>query len=203
MSFVLPTLPYDAAALAPHMSAETFEFHHGHHQKAYVDKTNELATDAGLDGKTLVELIETAAAGPLFNNAAQLWNHSFFWQCLSPNKAQPSGALAEKIDAAFGSTEAMLKEFSATAEAHFGSGWAWLVMRDDALEIMALHDADTPLAHAGIAPLFTLDVWEHAYYIDYRNARPKYIDAVLTNCVDWDFVAQNLDGAGASRADQG
>ena len=203
MTFKLPPLPYDAAALEPHVSAETFEYHHGKHHQAYVDKTNELATEAGHDKLSLVDLIGAAKKGPLFNNAAQLWNHSFFWQCLSPDKQKPSKALQAKIDDAFGSTEAMLETFAKEATAHFGSGWVWLVLKDDKLAITSLHDADTPVAHDGMEPLFTLDVWEHAYYIDYRNARPKFIDAVLKNCINWEFVAQNLDGKGASRADQG
>ena len=202
MPFELPKLPYDPEALAPHMSAETFSFHHGKHHQAYVNKTNELAKEAGNDALPLVELIRSAQKGPLFNNAAQVWNHSFFWQCLSPEKQTLPQALQTKIDEDFGSAEAMLDAFSAEAAAHFGSGWAWLVMRGGKLEIMSLHDADTPVAHDAVVPLLTLDVWEHAYYIDYRNARPKYIDAILRNCINWDFVAQNLDGHGASRADQ-
>jgi superoxide dismutase, Fe-Mn family len=203
MTFSLPPLPYDADAFAPHMSAETFRYHHGKHHQAYVDKTNELAIETGHDGLSLVELIGKAKKGPLFNNAAQLWNHSFFWQCLSSEPQKPAKILQEKIDDAFGSTDAMIKAFAQEATAHFGSGWAWLVLKDDKLAITSLHDADTPVARDGMAPLFTLDVWEHAYYIDYRNERPKFIDAVLNSCVNWDFVAQNLDGKGASRADQG
>ena len=202
MPFSLPDLPYAKDALSPHISGETFDYHHGKHHKAYVDKTNALAKEAGHDGLSLVELIKAADKGPLFNNAAQLWNHSFFWQCLSPDTQQASGVLKDKIDAAFGSTDAMLEKFAKEATDHFASGWAWLVLKGDTLEITSLHDADTPVAHQGVKPLFTLDVWEHAYYIDYRNARPKFIDAVLKNCVNWEFVAQNLDGKGASRADQ-
>jgi superoxide dismutase, Fe-Mn family len=203
MTFKVPPLPYEAAAFAPHMSAETFAFHHGKHHQAYVDKTNELAKEAGKDDLSLVDLIGKAKKGPLFNNAAQLWNHSFFWQCLSPDPQKPSKALQIMIDDAFGSTAAMTKAFAEEATEHFGSGWAWLVLKGDKLAITSLHDADTPVAHDGMKPLFTLDVWEHAYYIDYRNERPKFIDAVLKNCVNWDFVAENLDGKGASRADQG
>jgi superoxide dismutase, Fe-Mn family len=201
MPFTLPPLPYAPDALAPFMSAETLEFHHGKHHKAYVDKTNELAADAGLDGKSLVELIEDAAPGPLFNNAAQLWNHSFFWQCLAPGAGKPLGELADRIAGDFGGHDAFVEAFTKEAVSHFASGWAWLVLRDDKLAITSYHDADTPLKH-GDTPLFTLDVWEHAYYIDYRNARPKFIEAVLGKLVNWDFVSQNLDGAGASRADQ-
>ena len=201
MPFVLPPLPYARDALAPHISAETLDFHHGKHHQAYVDKTNELAAAASKTCMSLVELIETDDSGPLFNNAAQLWNHSFFWQCLSPSKQEPSGDLAYMIARDFGSTEEMLGQLAKEAVAHFGSGWAWLVLDGDKLKLTSYHDADTPIAH-GVAPLFTIDVWEHAYYIDYRNARPKFADAVLANIVNWDFVTWNLDGKGATRADQ-
>lgn len=205
MPFTLPPLPFANDALAPHISAETFEFHHGKHHQAYVDKTNELAAKAGHDGLSLIELIETAEPGPLFNNAAQVWNHSFFWHCLSPEKQVPEGQLAEMIERDFGSTESLTTQLAAEAVAHFASGWAWLVLDGEHLKVTSYHDADTPITpkhSGGIAPLFTLDLWEHAYYVDYRNARPKFAEAVLTNCVNWAFVAQNLDGQGASRADQ-
>ena len=202
MPYTLPPLPYAKNALEPHMSAETFEYHYGKHHQAYVDKTNALAAETGMDGRSLVDVIKAAGKGPLFNNAAQLWNHSFFWLCLSPSRQQPPANLKAKIDEAFGSFDAMAKAFSDEAVAHFGSGWAWLVLKDDTLAITSLHDADTPVAHEGMKPLFTLDLWEHAYYIDYRNARPKFVEAVLNNCVNWNFVAQNLDGEGARRADQ-
>ena len=204
MPFVLPDLPYARDALAPHMSAETLDFHHGKHHQAYANKTNELVVAKGLGGMSLVELIrhhQEPGDKPLFNNAAQLWNHSFFWQCLSPTKQAPAGKLAEMITRDFGSSEAMLKKLAAEAVGHFASGWAWLVLDGQTLKITSLHDADTPVAH-DMVPLFTLDVWEHAYYIDYRNARPKFAEAVLANIVNWDFVAQNLDGKGVSRADQ-
>lgn len=201
MPFTLPDLPFDRAALTPFMSAETFDYHHGKHHKAYVDKTNELAADAGLDGKSLVELIEAATPGALFNNAAQLWNHSFFWQCLAPGAQRPTGELADRIEADFGGYDAFAAAFTKAAVGHFASGWAWLVLRDNRLEITSYHDADTPLVN-NAAPLFTLDVWEHAYYVDYRNARPKFVETVLGELVNWEFVARNLDGAGASRADQ-
>jgi Fe-Mn family superoxide dismutase len=207
MPFELPTLPFPKDALAPHMSAETLEFHHGKHHRAYVEKTNELvAAQQGLEAATLIEVIEAAktrGAPKLFNNSAQLWNHSFFWQCLAPaDRQKPSGKLAELIDAGFGSTDAMLKKLAEEAQNHFSNGWAWLILNRDKLDIITLHDADTPLVHDGMQPLFTLDVWEHAYYIDYRNERPKFAAAVLKNIVNWDFVAQNLDGRGAGRADQ-
>src|SRR3546814_646602 len=156
---------------------------------------------AGLDGHSLVKLIGTAGPGALFNNACQLWNHNFFWQCLSPDAQEPSGELAKLIVDGFGSTDAMLNDFSEQANTHFGSGWAWLTLDHGAIKIKALHDGDAPAAHDDMVPLFTLDVWEHAYYIDYRNSRPDYVDAVLGNLVNWEFVALNLDGQGISRAD--
>ena len=192
MPFQLPDLPFAKDALAPHMSAETLEYHHGKHHKAYVNKTNELLqNESDLSGASLLQVVrEAKRAGnnKLFNNSAQLWNHSFFWQCLAPaNGQQPEGKLAK------------LKE---EAVNHFASGWAWLVLDRGGLRITSLHDADTPIVHDGMVPLFTLDVWEHAYYIDYRNERPKFADAVLTNIVNWDFVGENLDGRGLERANQ-
>ena len=204
MPFALPDLPFATDALAPHISAETFDYHHGKHHQAYVDKTNELVADKGLEGRSLVELIidqKDAEERMLFNNAAQVWNHSFYWQCLSPIAQKPAGRLAEMIAADFGSLDAMVAEMAETAVAQFGSGWAWLVLDGTTLKITKTHDADTPVAQ-GIAPLLTLDVWEHAYYIDYRSARPDYAKTVLGQCVNWAFVETNLDGLGAVRADQ-
>jgi Fe-Mn family superoxide dismutase len=207
MPFQLPELPYAKDALAPHMSAETLEFHHGKHHKAYVTKTNELIEkEASLSGASLIEVVrqaKSAGNGKLFNNSAQLWNHSFFWQCLAPaGGQQPSGRLAELIQDGFGGTENLLQKLQEEAVNHFSNGWAWLVLDRDQLKIISLHDADTPLVHEGMQPLFTLDIWEHAYYIDYRNERPRFASTVLANIVNWDFVAQNLDGRGAARADQ-
>ena len=206
MAFHLPDLPFDRQALDPLMSAETLEFHHGKHHKAYVDKTNALVGDKGLAGASLAELIRAAAERGdkgLFNNAGQLWNHNFFWQCLAPPDDQrPTGRLAELIDQSFGSTDAMLAKLKEEAVGHFASGWAWLVLDRGALRITSLHDADSPVAHDGMQPLLTIDVWEHAYYIDYRNARADFVDAVLGKLVNWEFVAQNLDGEGVARADQ-
>jgi len=207
MPFVLPELPFARDALAPHMSAETLDFHHGKHHQAYVTKTNELiAADQELSGSSLARVIREAnrtGQAKLFNNAAQLWNHSFFWQCLAAAEGQrPTGKLAHLIDDAFGNADAMLDKLQEEAVNHFASGWAWLVLDRGSLRITSLHDADTPLVHEGMVPLFTLDVWEHAYYIDYRNARPTFAGAVLKNIVNWDFVAENLDGRGEGRADQ-
>ena len=207
MPFQLLDLPFAKESLAPHMSAETLDFHHGKHHKAYVSKTNELIEgDSSLSGASLVQVVRDANRSEnrkLFNNAAQLWNHSFFWQCLAPaQRQQPDGKLAHLIGDAFGGAEAMLKKLEEEAVNHFASGWAWLVLDRGTLRITSLHDADTPLVHDGMVPLLTLDVWEHAYYIDYRNERPKFASAVLENIVNWDFVAQNLDGNGAQRANQ-
>jgi len=206
MAFELPALPYAADALAPHMSAETLEFHHGKHHKAYVDKTNGLIAGTDLEGRKLSEVIQAAKASGnkgLFNNSAQIWNHSFFWECLTPNQQQPTGRLAEMITESFGDADTLVKKLIEESTNHFASGWGWLVLDGNALKIGSLHDADTPVAHEGMVPLLTIDVWEHAYYIDYRNARPKYLEAVTANLINWEFVAQNLDGKGVSRADQG
>lgn len=206
MPFTLPDLPYAKTAFGDILSAETFDYHHGKHHKAYVDKTNELVGNTvDLEGASLARVIEAAkdrGNKALFNNSAQLWNHSFYWQCLSPETQAPAGKLLALIEEGFGSTEAMLAELKKEAVGHFASGWAWLVLDGGKLEITSLHDADTPVVHDGMQPLLTIDVWEHAYYIDYRNARPSYLDALLGKAVNWEFVAQNLDGKGVNRADQ-
>jgi Fe-Mn family superoxide dismutase len=206
MAFQLPDLPYSKDALAPHISAETLEFHWGKHHRAYFTKTNDaVQSRQDLSGASLVEIIRKARQEgdtKLFNNSAQAWNHSFFWQCLSPERQQISGRLVELIESAFGGVEPMLQKLGDEAVNHFSNGWAWLVLDRDQLKVTSLHDADTPLVHDGMMPLFTLDVWEHAYYIDYRNERPKFVTSVLSNIVNWEFVAQNLDGQGDHRADQ-
>ncbi|WP_176596576.1 MULTISPECIES: superoxide dismutase [Sphingobium] len=202
MAFVLPPLPYPKDAFGDILTAETFDFHHGKHHNAYVVKANELvAADAALQGKSLVELIKSSKGG-LFNQVGQIWNHTFYWQSLSPAKTAPSGELLAKIEEAFGSVDALVEKLKAEAVGHFASGWAALILKDGKLEVTSYHDADTPVAHEGHAPLLILDVWEHAYYIDYRNARPNYADRVLKEAINWDFAAQNLDGQGVSRADQ-
>lgn len=201
MAFTLPALPYAKDAFGELLSAETFDYHHGKHHNAYVTKANELvATDPSLQGKSLVELIQSAK-GVLFNQVGQIWNHSFYWQCLSPVPTRPSAALQAKIDETFGSTDGLIEKLQAEAVGHFASGWAALVLKDGKLEVTSYHDADTPVAH-DVQPLFIFDVWEHAYYIDYRNARPSYAEKLLKNAINWDFVSLNLDGKGASRADQ-
>ena len=203
MTFILPALPYGRDALSPYISPETLDYHHGKHHQAYVDKSNDLVAAAGLEGKSLVDVIRAAKLGPLLNNASQLWNHSFFWQCLSPDAPPPTGQLADLISAGFGSTETLLKALETEAVDHFGSGWVWLVLEDGALRIRSLHDGDSPVAHDGMVPLFALDVWEHAYYIDYRSARNRYVEATLSHLVNWSFVAKNLDGEGFSRGNHG
>ncbi len=205
MPFTLPELPYAKEAFGKLISAETFEYHHGKHHNAYVTKTNELiADDKKLSGAKLTEVILAAkesGSKPLFNNAAQIWNHSFYWLGLSPDKQSPTGKLKTMIDENFGSTDELLKQLKTEAVGHFASGWAWLVLEKDKLKVTSLHDADTPIVH-DMTPLLTIDVWEHAYYIDYRNARPDYVGALLEKAINWEFVAQNLDGKGVSRADQ-
>ena len=206
MPFRLSDLPFSKDALGSFMSAETLDFHHDKHHRAYVERTNALLEEKDGNSGSLSRVIRAAREQgdkALFNNSAQLWNHSFFWQCLAAPQGQlPTGQLAEMIDEAFGSTDEMLARLKAVAVEHFSNGWAWLVFDGDALRITSLHDADTPVAHDGMSPLLTLDLWEHAYYIDYRNDRPGFADKVLGNIVNWEFVAKNLDGDGVSRADQ-
>ena len=205
MPFTLPDLPFAKDALAPHMSAETLDFHHGKHHKAYVDKTNKLIEGTDLAGASLIEVIKAAKEKGdkgLFNNSAQIWNHSFFWQCLAPEgSTRPSGKLREMISSDFGGEQQLLDALAKESVNHFASGWGWLILNKGKLEVTSLHDADTPVAH-GMTPLLTIDVWEHAYYIDYRNERPRYVKTVLEKIINWDFVARNLDGEGTRRADQ-
>ncbi|MCZ7630684.1 MAG: superoxide dismutase [Microthrixaceae bacterium] len=189
-AFDLPPLPYAQDALAPHISAETLEYHYGKHHQTYVTNLNKL-TDDNADGKSLEDVI-TSAEGGLFNNAAQVWNHTFYWNSMSPDGGgAPSGAVADAINSAFGSHEAFSEQFAQAATTQFGSGWAWLVDSGSGLEIMQTSNADLPMKH-GAKALLTIDVWEHAYYIDFRNARPNYISTFLDSLVNWDFVAANL-----------
>ncbi len=193
MKHELPELPYAKNALEPHISAETLEYHHGKHHKAYVDKLNDLIPGTEFENMPLEDIIRKASGG-LFNQAAQVWNHTFYWHCLSPNGGgDPSGELAEAITRDFGSVDAFRKEFTDKTIANFGSGWGWLVKNksDGKLSIVETDDAKTPLTDDSVVPLLTCDIWEHAYYIDYRNARPKYMEA-FWNLVNWDFVAENL-----------
>ncbi len=192
MAFELPKLPYAMDALAPYISRETLEYHHGKHHAAYVNKANELIKGTKFDGKPIEEIIRSVDRGALYNNVAQHYNHSFYWNCLAPKAGgEPKGSLAERIKKSFGDFAAFKKQFSDAAAGHFGSGWAWLFeAKDGSLKVEAMHDADGPLIR-GERPLMTCDVWEHAYYIDYRNARPKYVEA-FWNLVNWEFVASNL-----------
>ncbi len=189
----LPPLPYAMDALAPHISRETLEYHYGKHHRAYVDKLNELVQGTEFETVSLADLIKRAT-GPLFNNAAQAWNHGFYWSCLSPRGGgAPTGELARAIDAGFGSFDAFASRFKSSALSKFGSGWTWLTRcTDGTLAIRNSDNADNPL-RANETPLLTCDVWEHAYYIDYRNQRAKYLDA-FWHLVNWDFVARNLTG---------
>ena len=206
MAFTLPPLPFDRTALEPVLSAESFDYHHGKHHKAYVDKVNSWIDEKGLAGKSLVEVIDLARNQddrPLLNNAGQIWNHDFFWQCLAPEgSTRPSEALDRLIADSFGSREDLVARLTAEAVGHFGSGWAWLVLAGDALKIMSLHDGEAPVGREGIKPLLTLDLWEHAYYIDYRNARPQFAESVLGRVVNWDFVSRNLEDDAVARGDQ-
>jgi len=191
MAFELPALPYAQDALAPHISAETLEYHYGKHHKTYVDNLNKLVDGTDNASKSLEEIIMSSEAG-LFNNSAQVWNHTFFWNCLTPNGGgAPTGELADRINSSFGSYEDFKAQITDAGLTQFGSGWAWLVEDGSGLAIMKTPNADLPMKHSAKA-LFTIDVWEHAYYIDYRNARAKFIEVVLDNLVNWDFVAANL-----------
>jgi len=197
MAFTLPDLPYAKDALEPFLSAETLEYHHGKHHNAYVNNLNGLIDSAAPGNETQEDLerIIVAAEGGLFNNAAQVWNHTFYWKCMKPGGGgAPTGELAKAIDSAFGSYEDFVKELTAAAVSQFGSGWAWLVLDAGALKIVKTGNADLPLKH-GQTALLTVDVWEHAYYIDYRNLRPKYVETFLSSLVDWDFVAANYAAA--------
>ena len=195
MVHTLPALPYGLDALEPHISRATLEFHHGKHHATYVKKLNDLIAGTALAEKSLEETIRSTAgdAGQvgIFNNAAQVWNHSFYWQCMKPGGGgNPSGALADAMDAAFGGYAAFKEQFKAAGVGQFGSGWAWLVVDGDALKITKTGNAGNPLT-SGQQPLLTMDVWEHAYYIDYQNRRPDYITTFLEELVNWDFAAEN------------
>lgn len=193
MRHELPDLPYARDALEPHISAETLDYHHGKHHRAYVDKLNQLVEGTEHADKSLREIIDSVGDGALFNQAAQVWNHDFYWHCMSPDGGgAPGGALAEAIDRSFGSLDGLKEQFNQAALGLFGSGWVWLVKTTpDTLAIEATKDAMNPMVHGRIV-LLTCDVWEHAYYIDYRNDRARYLDA-FWNVVNWDFVAGRLE----------
>jgi len=196
MTHTLPNLPYDIAALEPHISAKTLAFHHGKHHQAYVTNLNNLIQNTELADKPLEEIIQATAKNPekagIFNNAAQVWNHTFFWNCMKPQGGgQPTGGLKAMIETAFGSYETFAADFKQAAVTQFGSGWAWLVVEKGILRIMKTSNADLPMVH-GATALLTCDVWEHAYYLDYQNRRPDYVDTFLSHLVNWDFAASLL-----------
>ncbi|WP_428253074.1 superoxide dismutase [Gynuella sp.] len=192
MTIELPALPYAKNALAPHISEETLEFHYGKHHNTYVVKLNGLIEGTDMAGKSLEEIVK-ASSGGVFNNAAQVWNHTFYWNCLSPNGGgEPTGALADAITAKWGSFGAFKEAFTNSAVNNFGSGWTWLVKTaDGSVDIMNTSNAGCPLTDDSVTALLTVDVWEHAYYIDYRNARPSYMDA-FWKLVNWEFAGSNF-----------
>jgi Fe-Mn family superoxide dismutase len=191
MAHELPKLPFDKDALAPHISRETLEYHHGKHHKKYVDTLNSLIPDTEFENMSLEETVKKSS-GKMFNQAGQIWNHNFYWNCLTPNSSGPQGDLEQAINQAFGSLDAFKSEFNEKAGVLFGSGWAWLVKKPDgSLGISQTANAETPIQEGRDVPLLTCDVWEHAYYIDYRNARPDYLKAFWNVC-NWDFIAKNF-----------
>jgi superoxide dismutase, Fe-Mn family len=192
MEHTLPALPYASDALAPHISAETFEYHYGKHHQAYVTNLNNLIGGTEFAGAPLEEIVKKAA-GPVYNNAAQVWNHTFFWSSMKPNGGgAPTGALADAINKKWGSFDDFKKAFQSSAVGNFGSGWTWLVKKaDGSVDIVNMGPAGTPLT-TGDKALLCIDVWEHAYYIDYRNARPKFVEAFLTSLANWDFASANF-----------
>jgi Fe-Mn family superoxide dismutase len=199
MAYELPPLPYDYTALEPCISKSTLEFHHDKHHATYVTNYNNAVKGTELDSKSIEDAIKVVAGDAsktgIFNNAAQAWNHSFYWQCMKPNGGgTPSGELAKKIEADFGSFDKFVEEFKTAGATQFGSGWAWLVLDGNTLKVTKTPNADNPLT-SGQVPLLTMDVWEHAYYLDYQNKRPAYIDDFLGKLVNWDFVASNLAAA--------
>jgi Fe-Mn family superoxide dismutase len=191
MPFTLPPLPWSKDALAPHISAETLDFHHGKHHQAYVTNLNK-ALEGKPDASKSLEEIILSSDGAVFNNAAQVWNHTFYWNSMKPQGGgQPTGRLLELVNRDFGSTDNLLQQLGEAAKTQFGSGWAWLVDEGGKLKVTKTSNADLPMKHNQKA-LLTCDVWEHAYYIDYRNARPNYVEAFLKNLVNWEFAAKNL-----------
>ena len=192
MEHTLPALPYAKTALAPHISEETLDFHYGKHHQTYVTNLNNLIKDTEFENASLEDIIKKSSAG-IYNNSAQIWNHTFFWSSMKPNGGgAPSGALANAINAKWGSFDEFKKAFQASAVGNFGSGWTWLVKKaDGSVDIVNMGAAGTPLT-TGDKALLTIDVWEHAYYIDYRNMRPKFVETFLNNLVNWNFVAQNF-----------
>ena len=196
MAFTLPDLPYAKDALAPHISSDTLDFHHGKHHKTYVDKANAALEGSSYDGSDLEATVQKswdAKDMGMFNNAAQIWNHTFYWNSMSPNGGgKPTGEVADAIEKSFGSYDNFAKEFTTAGAGQFGSGWAWLVKNGDTLEVRKTPNAETPLTESGVTPLITMDVWEHAYYLDYQNRRPDYMGAFLEHLINWDFANANL-----------
>ncbi|MAR56578.1 MAG: superoxide dismutase [Fe] [Rickettsiales bacterium] len=205
MAFTLPDLPYAKDALAPHISSETLDYHHGKHHNAYVTNLNKLIEGTEFEGKELEEIIQATAGKDdkkgIFNNAAQVWNHTFYWHCMAPNGGgKPSGELANAVDSAFGSYDKFAEEFKSAGGNQFGSGWAWLVLdKSGKLAIRKTPNAENPMTD-GETPLLTMDVWEHAYYLDYQNKRPDYMGAFIENLINWDFVAENYAEAQQKKA---
>ncbi|MEO7247131.1 MAG: superoxide dismutase [Novosphingobium sp.] len=198
MPIPLLPLPFEIDALEPHISAETLLLHHGKHHKAYVDKLNAAIKETDYEGQPLEDIVRASAQSgdvEVFHNAAQTWNHGFYWNCLTGAKsAAPPASLLEAINKKFGTLDALIAEFESQGEKHFGSGWTWLVIEDGALAVTTTHDAGTPLAEIpGMIPLLTIDVWEHAYYVDWKNERPKYLTSVLKNLINWQFVSDNFE----------
>ena len=196
MSIELPALPFGESDLAPHISSNTLSFHYGKHHKAYVDNTNKMIGGTDLANASLVDIVKAAHGKPdrkgLFNNAAQVWNHSFYWKSLSPKGGgQPTGKLLDRVKSDFGDFASFKDALAKAAVGQFGSGWAWVVLDAGKLKVEQTANADTPLV-SGKTPLLTIDVWEHAYYLDYQNKRPAYVEAVLDKLVNWEFAAQNL-----------
>jgi Fe-Mn family superoxide dismutase len=199
MAISLPPLPYAEDALEPHYSARTISFHYGKHHKTYVDNISKLIAGTEFENKPLEEIIAASANDPArvgwFNNSAQVWNHTFFWNCMKPGGGgRPQGSLAVRIDETFGGYEKFAEQFKTAGVGRFGSGWGWLVVEAGALKIVTTPNADTPMVH-GQTALLTVDVWEHAYYLDYQNRRADFIQAFLDNLVNWEFVAANLTKA--------
>ncbi|HOK08194.1 MAG TPA: superoxide dismutase [Candidatus Hydrogenedens sp.] len=191
MPFTLPNLPFEPSALRPYISLETINYHYGKHHQAYVNNLNKLIENTPLEEKTLEEII-MSSEGAVFNNSAQVWNHTFYWNCLNPQKTEPSKALLKVIEKDFESLDKMIEKLQQSAITLFGSGWAWLVNDSGTLKILQTSNADLPMKHNQTA-LFTIDVWEHAYYIDFRNDRPKYVQQVLNNLMNWKFIEENYE----------
>lgn len=199
MGITLPDLPYAQDALEPHISAETLSFHYGKHHNAYVTNLNKLIAGTEFENSSLEEIVQNSEGGT-FNNAAQVWNHTFYWNSMKPNGGRnPEGELAEKINASFGSFDKFKEEFANSAATQFGSGWAWLVLDGGDLKIVKTANAETPLTN-GQVPLLTIDVWEHAYYLDFQNKRPDYIQTFLNSLANWDFAAENFANASNAQA---